>query len=419
MKKVRLYDVLDDILDFSSKATYSGRNNMSLERNIPTLSALSVFQNYIDYSKCYYVSLDEYKKMTEKRIPKIGDILITKEAPVGRVAMLDKNGIAIGRRLWLLTGKENILNNDYLLYFLQWDKTQQLLRNISNGSTVKSINLNTFRNLEVEIHTYYEQVKIGNLLNLIDKKILLNNKINDNLTSQILNIYENWFIKFNFPGKNSESYKKNRKKFVYNEVINQELPINWEIQSIFENKLCEIISPGIDVFNKEKKYYATKEIQSMNIGEGEWIFYKNRKSRANMQPQSNSVWFAKMKNSIKHLFITRNMEFMLNKGVLSTGFCGLKCKDNSFAYIASFVLHPNFEFQKDALSHGATQQSINNEDLKNIKLIIPDEETLNTYHKLTNPMFCKITENTCETRLLINLKKVLLPLLMNGQVTIR
>ncbi|WP_040543930.1 restriction endonuclease subunit S, partial [Metamycoplasma auris] len=174
MEKVKLNDVLSEVIDFSSKATYSGRNKASLSRNIPTLSALSVFQNYIDYSKCYYVSLEEYLKMTTKRTPKIGDILITKEAPVGRVAMLDRNNIAIGRRLWLLTGKENVIDNYYLLYFLQWDKTQRLLRSISGGSTVKSINLNTFRNLELEIHPYNEQVKIGNLLNLINKKILLN-----------------------------------------------------------------------------------------------------------------------------------------------------------------------------------------------------------------------------------------------------
>lgn len=191
MKKVKLKDVLTEIIDFSSKAKYSGRSNITSERYIPTLSALSVHNNFIDYSKCYYVTLNEYKEMTSNRIPKIGDILLTKEAPVGRVAMLDKDNIAIGRRLWLLTGKENILDNNYLLYFLQWNKTQKLLKSISGGSTV---NINSFKNIEVNIHSYEEQIKIGHILSLIDKKINLNNKINDNLLKQAKHIYLHYFF---------------------------------------------------------------------------------------------------------------------------------------------------------------------------------------------------------------------------------
>ncbi|MBT1393765.1 hypothetical protein FCM61_02155 [Mycoplasma bovis] len=270
MKKVKLKDVLTEIIDFSSKAKYSGRSNITSERYIPTLSALSVHNNFIDYSKCYYVTLNEYKEMTSNRIPKIGDILLTKEAPVGRVAMLDKDNIAIGRRLWLLTGKENILDNNYLLYFLQWNKTQKLLKSISGGSTVKSVNINSFKNIEVNIHSYEEQIKIGHILSLIDKKINLNNKINDNLEKQIMKIYDEWFIKFNFPS-NQNFHNKTKNKI----STTSSFPSTWEIQQLNNNVLCSIIPSGIEKFEGEKIYYPTKSLQNKSIKDGERITYKN------------------------------------------------------------------------------------------------------------------------------------------------
>ncbi|TQF47778.1 hypothetical protein A9304_02615 [Mycoplasmopsis bovis] len=413
MKKVKLKDVLTEIIDFSSKAKYSGRSNITSERYIPTLSALSVHNNFIDYSKCYYVTLNEYKEMTSNRIPKIGDILLTKEAPVGRVAMLDKDNIAIGRRLWLLTGKENILDNNYLLYFLQWNKTQKLLKSISGGSAVKSVNINSFKNIEVNIHSYEEQIKIGHILSLIDKKINLNNKINDNLEKQIMKIYDEWFIKFNFPS-NQNFHNKTKNKI----STTSSFPSTWEIQQLNNNVLCSIIPSGIEKFEGEKIYYPTKSLQNKSIKDGERITYKNRKTRADMHPIKNSVWFAKMKDTKKHLFISENMDFIINDSILSTGFCGLLCNKNSFEYISSIVMNSNFEEKKNFLSHGATQQAINIDDLSNIEITIPDKETLNKYHSLTKPLFLKITENIIENRKLSSLKEILLPLLMNGQVTI-
>ncbi|WP_040544050.1 restriction endonuclease subunit S, partial [Metamycoplasma auris] len=243
-------------------------------------------------------------------------------------------------------------------------------------------------------------------------------KINDNLVLQILKIYENWFIKFNFPNKNGKPFKINGGQFAFNELVNSEIPINWKIESLFKNGLSKILPSGINEFNNKKIYYETRKVQNLDIKYGEETTYNSRKSRANMQPIVNSVWFAKMKNSVKHLFVTENMHFMLNNGILSTGFCGLKCSDISFEYISSFILNPNFELQKNNISHGATQQSINNEDLINIKLIIPDDNTLLKYHRITKPLFSKITGIICENRILIELKDKLLPLLMNGQVTI-
>lgn len=82
-----------------------------------------------------------------------------------------------------------------------------------------------------------------------------------------------------------------------------------------------------------------------------------------MQPTVNSVWFAKMKNSIKHLYLNKEMDELVNNSILSTGFCGLQCSKDTFEYVASFIEHSYFETLKDTLAHGATQEAVNNDDL--------------------------------------------------------
>ena len=138
-----------------------------------------------------------------------------------------------------------------------------------------------------------------------------------------------------------------------------------------------------------------------------------------MQPAINTVWFAKMKNSIKHLFVSKKGQWIVDKYILSTGFSGLKCDGISFSYIASVVMQPYFENTKDILSHGATQEGVNNEDLDSIPLLIPPRGILNGYNCIVKPYFEKMNDIMLENQRLVNMRNELLPLLMNGQVIVR
>ncbi|WP_051521766.1 restriction endonuclease subunit S [Mycoplasmopsis gallinarum] len=410
-KKYIMEEALEYIID------YRGKTPKSSLQGIPTLSAKSVKNNFIDYSKCYYISKEEYDKFMIRGFPKKGDILLTTEGPLGQVAKLDREVVAVAQRLLTLRGKEKILDNDFLLYFLQSKKGQSLLKVRESGSTVSGIRQSEFRKIIIDLPEYKLQLKLVHILKVIDNKIYLNKKINDNLFNQLSTLYNYWFIQFEFPNNNFKPYKTNFGKFIYNEILNRNIPDNWKVETLLNNSISSIIKPGIEKF-KYKTYYATADINNKNISEGSKIAYNNRKSRANMQPIKNSVWFAKMKNSIKHLFVTDNMSFMINDGILSTGFYGLNCNELSFEYISSFILSPYFEIKKNILSHGATQETINNDDLNSINILIPDKETLLKFHKITNPIYKKITENICSNRKLQEIRDFLLPLLMNGQVII-
>ena len=178
LKKYKMEDALEVIID------YRGKTPKKSNEGIPTLSAKSVKNNYIDYSNCYYISKSEYKAFMTRGFPKKGDILLTTEAPLGMVAKLDRDDVAIAQRLLTLRGKQNILDNNYLLYYLQSTQGQHLLKSHETGTTVTGIKQSVFRNLEIYLPPFAIQQKIATVLSSLDDKIELNNKINENLEQQ-------------------------------------------------------------------------------------------------------------------------------------------------------------------------------------------------------------------------------------------
>ena len=243
------------------------------------------------------------------------------------------------------------------------------------------------------------------------------NALNDNLEQQTKLLYDYWFSQFDFPDKKGEPYCTSGGKMVWSEVLKRNIPANWSVGSVAKNNLTKFIKPGVEKFNL-KTYLATADIKGSVISEGTIIEYENRESRANMQPTEYSVWFAKMKNSIKHLYLNSEMKPIIDESILSTGFCGLQCDEISFEYISSYIASQYFELHKDMLAHGATQEAVNNDDLAGIHLLIPDEKTLKTYHTTTQPLYSQIAKNICENKELTKLRDWLLPMLMNGQATI-
>ena len=241
--------------------------------------------------------------------------------------------------------------------------------------------------------------------------------VNDNLWQAISTIYDYWFTQFDFPNAYGKPYRTSGGELVWNDKIKRAIPSGWIVTSIISNPLTQVIKPGVDVF-ETKEYLATAEVTGTSIASGSIVDYENREGRANMQPVVNSVWFAKMKNSIKHLFLNKEMAPIIDSTILSTGFCGLQCSEKSFEYVASFVSNPRFEIIKDILAHGATQEAVNNDDMESIAFVIPSDEILEQYHAATKGMFAQISKNICENRELIKVRDWLLPMLMNGQATI-
>lgn len=395
----------------------------SIENGYPMLSVKDMEYFGFNYDNCNHISEEEFIKMQKNDcVPKINDILISKDGSYLKEIFVVKHQKreAILSSIGILRPNLNLVIPEYIKYYLSTDFIKkQVGNNYVSGSALPRIILKQFSNIEVLYRNINEQEKIVKILKTIDRKIELNNKINSTLESLAKTLYGYYFLQFDFPDKNGKPYKSSGGKMVYNNILKKEIPEGWEVGNLYEsNKLFKLVEVGINEFDGYKMYLPTGNVINEELTNGDLISFNNRENRANMQPDINTVWFAKMKNSVKHITIPDCGKWFVEKYILSTGFEGLKCSKTSLAFIHCLINSSYFEMHKDILSHGATQQSINDIDLKNIKYAIPDDETLLLFNKTVYPILETKFNNIKENKELSELRDFLLPLLMNGQVKI-
>lgn len=418
MKKIKLGDVLSIKHGFAFKSeNYVEKSNYALI-TLANISETNSFQ--LNRDKLTYYGAD----FPSGFILNEGDLImpLTEQAVglLGNSAFIPKiQGITfvLNQRVGKVVIKDNLIDKYYLHYLLATNTVKQQLEYRASGTSQRNISPDDVYDVTVFIPDINEQHKIGKLLYSLEKRIETNKVINNNLEQQLRTIYDYWFTQFDFPDENCKPYRSSGGKMVWNDELKREVPEGWSVASIISNPLSTVIKPGVTRFDK-KTYFATADVDGRNILDGTIISFEGRESRANMQPTINSVWFAKMKNSVKHLILNAEMKDLIDSSILSTGFFGLQVQDNAFEYIASFLDSAYFETRKDALAHGATQQAVNNDDLESLYLAIPDVKTLQAFHDATQKIYAKISINIVENRKLVKLRDWLLPMLMNGQATV-
>lgn len=367
----------------------------------------------------YYISKDYFETTLKRFEVKNNDFLVScSGVNYGAIYHLTEPfepGV-INQALLIIRINNKVVDYNYFLYYFKC-YISKIITNGTGDSTIPNFpSMEVIKDIDLYLPDIEIQQKIGNLLRDLDKKIEINNVVNNNLQQMAKTIYEYWFTQFDFPDENGKPYRSSGRKMMWNEQLKRDIPDGWIVASVADNPLGVIIKPGVTPFNT-KIYYATASINGTSIGNGSLVEYKTRESRANMQPVVNSVWFAKMKKSVKHLILNQAMNSFIEQSILSTGFCGLQCSATSLEYVASFIQSDYFEPKKDSLAHGATQEAVNNDDLENIAMLIPTAQVIERYHKLTSSYFSAISRNTIENKQLIAIRNWLLPMLMNGQVS--
>lgn len=356
----------------------------------------------------------KYVLSTEKTITELGlnnsstkllhkdDIIISARGTVGEVAMI-KYEMAFNQSCYGLKVHE-LLDKDFVYYLLRYNINK--LRNMVHGAVFDTITTNTFDNIIVNVPPQEYQEKISYLLSNIDNLIEVKIHENKNLEEQLLRIFDSWFLKFELSNEFSDS------KLGL-------IPKGWKIDYLGSKKSCSIIKSGIDEFDNSKIYIATADVDNSIITSNDTLITMDDKpSRANMQPISNSIWFAKMIDSKKLIMVDEYCNDLLNNYIFSTGFCGLKCVDKYFYYLWTFLLTDVFDVMKNNFCTGTTMQAINNKDTKLIEFVLPDDKTITQFNSIAKPMFKKIYYNNLEIKKLQRLRDALLPKLMSGEIDV-
>ncbi|HEX9980216.1 MAG TPA: restriction endonuclease subunit S [Flavobacterium sp.] len=158
--------------EISDYVDYRGKTPQKTEEGVYLVTAKNIKQGYIDYeiSKEYILETD-YESVMRRGKPKIGDVLITTEAPLGNVAAIDREDIALAQRVIKLRGKQKVISNDFLKHRLISPQFQQIISDRSSGSTAKGIKGAELHKIQILFPSSEEQNKIANVLSVIDEML--------------------------------------------------------------------------------------------------------------------------------------------------------------------------------------------------------------------------------------------------------
>ncbi len=340
-KRVKLGEVIEIITGGTPKTSVPEYWN----GDIPWLS-ITDFNNGRKY--CYNAE----KKITEKglkesttNILKKGQIIISARGTVGVISMLGRD-MAFNQSCYGINAKAGLTFNDFIYYLLKFN-IPHFISN-SYGAVFDTITKQTFEQIIIKLPPLSEQKAIASVLSALDDKIDLLHRQNQTLEKMAETLFRKCFI--------------------------EDAKDGWEEVRLGDSGLSTIISSGIEKFEGEKIYLATRDVQDTHITGGVKITYENRPSRANIQPVKFSVWFAK-KGGVRKLIMFDDYSD-IDKYILSTGFSGLKTNELSHYYIWCFVLTKEFQEIKDSFVSGSVQPDITNEGIKQITILKPDNQSL-------------------------------------------
>ncbi|MBQ4077653.1 restriction endonuclease subunit S [bacterium] len=318
-------------------------------------------------------------------IAKQDDIIYTRTGQIG-LAFRGFEGV-VHNNSFIVSLISNEIDKDFLFVILNSDFVRKQALKMAKNSVQPDLTHAMFKSIQIPFYEKSIQKKIAKIILELDLQLERNNNMVKRLQVLSHTIFNRFFA--------SES----------------------SLVPLVEFPYIQILKPGIQKFEGIKHYIATAEVEGEKINyDAPLIEYATRENRANMQPIPNSIWFAKMKRSIKHIYVTSNDNHLIDNYVFSTGFCGIKCDDVAFEYMVNYLNLPYFEKEKDILSHGATMEGVNNEDLKSFKIHLPAKETLLLFSNTTRNIHYEIAKINKMTHQLTLLKNRLLPLLISGQL---
>ena len=153
----------------------------------------------IDFSSPSYTDDEHFAQRIKRAKPQPGDIIITREAPIGDVGMIPENTeCCLGQRMVLLRANQSVCDNFYLLYSLQSLYVQhQISWSEGTGTTVSNLRIPHLEQIQIPYLPLEQQAKISSVLRALEEKIENNRRLNDNLQQQAAALFSSLYDRSN------------------------------------------------------------------------------------------------------------------------------------------------------------------------------------------------------------------------------
>lgn len=342
-----------------------------------------------------YISEEDLPKWTKRVTPREGDIVFSYEATLNLYAVIPEGFRGcLGRRMGLIRPNPEVVDGNFLYYYFfspQWRKL--IAQKTVIGSTVNRIPIETFPDFKLLLPCKPIQSRIAAVLSALDEKIKHNNELIKILEVQIQQVYDYWFMQFDFPDENGRPYRSSGGKMKWCEELKLEIPEGWKAATVRDYvKICN---------GKDHKAVGAGSIPCYGSGgymlsvaapiyEGESVLLPRKGTLNNVMLVNGAFW------TVDTMFYTRP----LSKGAAKYTYYSVRLYD-----LASMNL-------------GTGVPSMTSTRLYDLKMVGADPVLLEEFDDIVEPMLRRVRKLREEITHLAAQRDFLLPRLMTGEITV-
>lgn len=329
-------------------------------------------------------------------------ITVGRSGSVGKVHYYEQPTWAHNTALFVKDFKGN--NPQYLYYFLKNLHLDEMF--VKGSSVVPSLDRKVVHSLVVPFHKEVVcQKRIALVLSNIDRKIELNRAINQNLEAMAKQLYDYWFVQFDFPNEEGKPYKSSGGEMVWNEKLKRKIPNEWDncklkdFINLFDSKRIPLSSKDREERKGNYPYYgATGIMDYVNeyIFDGDYILLAEDGSTSDSKgfPIVQYIWGKNWVNNHAHIILPKNEQYLM------------------------FTYQMLRSIPAKQIETGSIQKKISQENLCEYNMVLPNSILIEKYESIISPLWEKRKLCIEEINALIKQRDELLPLLMNGQASV-
>lgn len=375
---------LSDIL---SRITYGFTNPMPTASSGPYMvTAKDIHDGRIDYRTTRRTSQAAYRSLlTDKSRPRIGDVLLTKDGSIGRVAVCDRDDVCINQSVALLQPTDKVVP-DFLAYLLQTPHYQAQMDADADGSTIKHIYITRVDKMLIPLPPIAEQRAVVAVLGVLDDKIAVNERILaavDQLARSLLD---------EALGRTGSSATKLGK-----------------IAQVNARK----VNPVPD------GYLRYIDISSVSLGNVAWperIRWSLAPGRARRGVVvGDTIWSTVRPGRRSYALILDSDPEI----VVSTGFAVLTPVHVGYAFLYEVTKRDDFVQYLESVAEGSAYPAVRAERFEQAIIPLPSRSPLDRFEAIASKLRQRANAAHRESRRLAELRNTLLPLLMSGEIRVR
>ncbi|MGN0766225.1 MAG: restriction endonuclease subunit S [Christensenellales bacterium] len=386
----KIKDVLSFVVDNRGKTPPTQEEGFDL-LEVNSVSATEKYPQYKVVRK--RVSKEIYSSWFRSGHPKVGDILVPTVGTLGAVSFVDKNDCCIAQNLIALRANPDICDCNYLYYMLCNPLTRKRLLNLNIGGVQPSIKVPHLMGLEIELPDLETQKKIGSMLQVLDAKIVANQKINDNLELQAQAFFQELFVDNADPewaiGTISD----------LGAVVGGSTPSKAKPEYYTETGIAWITPKDLSVNKSKFISHGENDITELGL----------KNSSATIMPEGTVLFSSRA--PIGYIAVAAG-EVTTNQGFKSI----VPKPEIGTAFVYYFLKHnlPIIE----GMASGSTFKEVSGSTMKGVPAVIPDTDTIARFNDFCSPIFAQQRILEEQNQSLAALRDNLLPKLMSGEIDV-